>query len=293
MGQKVNLTYTILFSIVGAAIVIILFSLPYLFKKKSDQKIKINKKDYYEKSAFTIPQELKKKESTTSAAIRLPIIMYHYVEYVKDKGDTIRQKVNINPATFEWQIKTLKENGYQFYFVKDIPQLLRDDKISSRAAVITFDDGYRDFYTDAFPILKKYQVKSTNYIICDFIDGKNFMTENQIREVVKSGLVEIGAHTMNHAYLKLMASPSAKKEIVDCKKDLETMLGNKVKTFAYPYGAFSQETVDEVKKASFSAAVSVIPGIIQSENNLFYLSRIRPGIITTTDILKTLDSYKK
>ncbi len=282
MEQKTNFTNTVIFCIVGTIIIISLFSLPHLFQKKPKTQPKTNKKIYYEK---------KIKESTISASIRLPIIMYHYVEYVKDKGDTIRQRENINPATFEWQVKTLKENGYKFYFVKDVPQLLKNDRISSRAAVITFDDGYRDFYTDAFPILKKYQVKSTVYVICDFIGGDNFMTEQQLKNVVKSGLVEIGAHTSDHLYLESMLKPSVEEQIAACKKDLETILKKDIETFAYPYGAFSQETVNEVKKASFSAAVSVIPGIVQSENNLFYLHRIRPGIIAGVDILKTLDSY--
>lgn len=282
MEKKVNFTNTILFCIVGTIIIIFLFSLPHLFQKKPKTQPKTNKKVYHEK---------KIRKSTISASIRLPIIMYHYVEYVKDKGDTIRQRENVNPATFEWQVKTLKENGYKFYFVKDVPQLLKNDRISSRAAVITFDDGYRDFYTDAFPILKKYQVKSTVYVICDFIGGDNFMTEQQLKNVVKSGLVEIGAHTSDHLYLESMLKPSVEEQIATCKKDLETILKKSIETFAYPYGAFSQETVNEVKKASFSAAVSVIPGIVQSENNLFYLYRIRPGIITGVDILKTLDSY--
>jgi len=252
---------------------------------------------YYEKKVFQLPDEIKAK-ATASAMInekvKIPVIMYHYVEYVKDINDIIRKRLDINPALFEGHLKSLKEANYKTYFVKDIPDIL-DGKInySTKSAVLTFDDGYEDFYTVAFPILKKYQMKATMYIVYDFIGRKGFMNEQEIKELLASGLVELGSHTLDHLYLKLMPESIARKQVIESKKKLEERFGIEVKTFAYPYGAFSEETVRLVKEAGYTAAVSVIPGMQQSKDNILYLNRVRPGIFTPQTIIRVMENYKK
>jgi peptidoglycan/xylan/chitin deacetylase (PgdA/CDA1 family) len=248
---------------------------------------------YYDKKVFKLPKELEKKASV-SANLKIPIIMYHYVEYVKDIEDLIKKRLDISPDLFEGHLKALKEASYKTYFVKEIPDIL-DGKIeySSRSAVLTFDDGYEDFYTDVFPLLKKYQMKATIYIIVDFIGRRGFMNEKEIKEVLDSGLVELGSHTLDHLYLKLIPQTVARKQIFESKKVLEEKFKVKVETFAYPYGAFSQKTIDLVKEAGYKAAVSVIPSMIQSKENLFYLSRVRPGIFTPKTIINAIENYKK
>lgn len=248
---------------------------------------------YYEKKVFKLPKELENKASV-SATLKIPIIMYHYVEYVKDVEDLVKKRLDINPDLFEGHLKALKEASYKTYFVKEIPDIL-DGKIeySSHAAVLTFDDGYKDFYTVVFPLLKKYQMKATIYVVVNFIGRRGFMNDKEIKEVLDSGLVELGSHTLDHLYLKLTPESTARKQIFESKKILEEKFKVKVETFAYPYGAFSKKTVDLVKEAGYKAAVSVIPSMIQSKENLFYLSRVRPGIFTPKTMIRVIESYKK
>ncbi|MBI5451894.1 polysaccharide deacetylase family protein [Candidatus Gottesmanbacteria bacterium] len=255
---------------------------------------------YYNQSAFHLPKELENKKISSDSSVlstyqvKLPIIMYHYIEYVKDAGDLIRKKLDITPANFENQLKSLKEAGFTTYFVRDIPGLFHTkSRLSSKDVILTFDDGYEDFYTDAFPILKKYQMKATLYVVNNFIGLKGYLNEGEVREIIDSGLVEIGAHTLDHVYLKRAPLSYARKQIFESKKLLEDKFGIKVDTFAYPYGAFSKEVADLVKEASYTAAVSVIPGAYQSEENLFYLSRIRPGIFMGRDTGKILENWKQ
>ncbi|KKQ01449.1 MAG: Polysaccharide deacetylase [Candidatus Roizmanbacteria bacterium GW2011_GWA2_36_23] len=208
--------------------------------------------------------------------------MYHYVEYVKDLDDIVKIKLDILPHVFESQIKTLHDNNFKTYFVKDIPEIINSNIIpSKKSVVLTFDDGYEDFYTVVYPILKKYQMKATVYVIYDYIGWKGFMNESQIKEIASSNLVEIGSHTLDHVYLKSVVKDLAEKQIKNSKVLLEQMFGFPVYTFAFPYGAFSQESLDIVKEAGYTAAVSVISGSEQSETNLFYLSRLRPGIFNS------------
>ena len=212
-------------------------------------------------------------------SIDLPILMYHYVEFVKDPGDTIRKSLDINPFVFERQLKRMKENSLVTYFVRDIPDIF-NGKIKDggkNKIILTFDDGYEDFYTDAFPLLKKYQAKATIYIIYDFIGRRGFLNEKEIKELVASGLIEIGSHTLDHSYLKTASQSIAKKQIFDSKALLEKMFNIHVETFAYPYGAYNQNIVKLVTDAGYKAAVTVARGTKQSDNNIFGLYRLRAG----------------
>lgn len=251
---------------------------------------------YYEKEVFQKPAGLAEQPvASLEARIKLPIIMYHYVEYVQDINDLIRKKLDTNPYLFEMQLKTLKENNYELYFVRDIPDILDGKiKISTRSAVLTFDDGYQDFYSVALPLLKKYHAKATIYVVYNFIGRRGFLTANNIKEILASGLVELGSHTLDHVYLKKINPQIAKKQIEENKIKLEQDFGVQVKTFAYPYGAFDNQALDFVKQASYSAAVSVIPRIYQSKENLFYLYRLRSGVLGVgQNMLRVLEKYSE
>lgn len=225
---------------------------------------------------------------------RIPIITYHYVENVKDPKDTIRKSLNIPPFVLDKELEELSKNNYQTLFMRDIPKIVSGDMAySTKSAALTFDDGYEDFYTDAFPLLKKYNIKATIFIIYDFIGRKGFMTESELKEISDSKLVEIGAHTMDHLYLKLLQNNIVTKQVVGSKKGLEDMLQLRVESFAYPYGAFDQDTIDVVRAAGFTSAVSEIAGDLQSSENLLYLSRIRAGNFSYSNIIRFLESYNK
>lgn len=211
--------------------------------------------------------------------VRIPILMYHYVEYVEDKGDTIRQSLNITPYTFEKQLQTFVDAGYTFFTAKDIGELFdgKQHILPQKSVVITFDDGYRDFYTDVYPLLQKYHAKATVYVIAGFVDYKNYMTEAQVKEVAASGLVDVGAHTVHHVGLKYADKKTVKKEVEESKKMLEDMLGVPVISFAYPDGSYDDDVVQMVKNAGFTTAVSTSPGIEQGVENRYALFRLRSG----------------
>ena len=162
-------------------------------------------------------------------------------------------------------------------------------KPPQKPIVLTFDDGYRDFYTDVFPILKKYNVKAVVFVVPNFLGLPNNLDTWMLAEIAKSGLVEIGAHTMNHAYLSGLPLARVKFEVEESKKTLEKILGVKVVSFAYPYGAFDNKTIDVVKKAGFRSAVTEISGTFTLDVNRFFLYRIRPGGRVETALLDLLE----
>ncbi len=221
--------------------------------------------------------------------VRLPILMYHYIEYVTDKNDTIRKSLAILPSTFDAQIKTLQDAGYTFLTASQIPDILSGKvELPEKPIILTFDDGYRDFYTDAYPILKKYNVPATAYIVPGFLDHPNYMFTSQLEEINKDGLVELAAHTVHHAYLKGASKEHAKWEIEESKKELEEQLKKPVVSFAYPYGAFDLEIAQLVQEAGFTNAVSTLPGVELDGKNTYFIFRIRPGARTGEELLTYL-----
>ncbi len=211
--------------------------------------------------------------------LRIPILMYHYVEFVTDPKDTIRQSLSTFPSLLESQIQTLINGKYTFMTAGDVGEVLAGRRVVPKnPVVLTFDDGYRDFYTDAYPILKQYGVPATLYVIPGVLDDNNYLTKEQLHLIGREGLIEIAAHTMNHRYLTSLSVENAKEEIIQSKIALQQYTNKSVVSFAYPYGAFDEKMLQLVEDAGFTNAVSTIPGIEVNRQNKFFLSRLRPGL---------------
>lgn len=238
-----------------------------------------------------LPPEIEKELKVASiSAIRVPILMYHYVEYVKDKEDTIRQSLNIIPSIFEAQVKTLQDNGYTFLTAYELADILDEKKeVPEKPVLLTFDDGHWDLYTDVLPILQKYHVKATAYIAPGLLNGSDFLTTQQLEKIATSGVVEIAAHTVRHIWLKEKSLEVIQKEVKESKIMLEKLIQKRVVSFAYPFGAFDDAVVQVVKDAGFLTAVSTVPGIEQSKTNKYFLYRIRPGRRTGQDLTLYLE----
>jgi len=241
-----------------------------------------------------LPAEVKKQLSfaSPSATFKVPILMYHYIEYVQDKRDTIRQSLNINPDIFESQIKTLQDEGYTFMLARELGEVLDGKRtLPEKPILITIDDGHWDLDTVILPILKKYNIKATAYVIPGFTGGSDFMTETQIEDVIKSGLIEIGAHTVHHIGLKGRLLKTVKYEVEQSKKMLEDTYHIPVTTFAYPSGFFDLQAIQVVKDAGFITSMSTIPGTQVNQENRFFLYRLRPGRRTGQIFLDWLTAH--
>lgn len=218
------------------------------------------------------------KIASGEVAVRVPILMYHYIEYNHDPKDTIRIGLTVTPYYFEKQLQTLLENGYTAITFSDLANAItKNQSLPVKPIILTFDDGYRDFYTDAFPLLKKYNMKATNFVIANHIGRSGNLTSDMIKELINSKIITIGAHTLNHAYLVGLSGEKAWNEIIGSKEKLESEFGIKVLDFAYPYGVYDKQLTEMVAKAGFESASATTFGATHSKNSLFSLSRIRIG----------------
>ena len=181
----------------------------------------------------------------------VPILCYHGV---LDNPWGI-ESLFVQVSSFEEQMRYLSENGYTPIFASEIANARNYKK----PVVITFDDGYRDVYTNAFPILKKYNMKANVYMISDWIDGDVYMTSAMTLEMANSPLIEIGSHTATHRALATLSDEEIEKELSESKTSLENTIGKNVGVVAYPTGSFDSRVV-EIAKKYYQYGLSTIDG---------------------------------
>lgn len=257
-----------------------------LFSKESQETLILFRNITY--TPETSKSEKITEEVKTKPSKKLIFLMYHYVEINENKDDFKRDSLNTLPFIFEQQMLTLKNAGYKFIHPSEIKEFLKDES-GQRYVVVSFDDGYRTFYSYTYPIIKKHGIKSVNYIIYNFIGRQNNMDAYMIEQLVKDGLVEIGSHTLNHPDLTSITEEQLKSEIIESKNLLEKRFNTKVTSFCYPYGYYNEKAFPFVNEAGYLTAVTTKEGSQISENNLFEIKRIRPGILTGQNLIDYLE----
>jgi len=200
----------------------------------------------------------------------VPILMYHYIR-VAPEGDTLGQGLSVTPENFALQMAWLKTENYASVKVSDLtdPDKKEISKIlaeGQKPIAITFDDGYEDAFTAAYPVLKKDGFTGTFYIIRNFVGRSEYMNQTQIDELSSAGM-EIGSHSLDHPNLEKLSIDNQKKQIFDSK--------NSAATFCYPAGKYNNDTVALVKEAGYLTAVTTKSGIANQDSNLFELPRVR------------------
>lgn len=210
--------------------------------------------------------------------LRVPILIYHYIRVNPVPADKLGAWLSVPPQEFEKQMQYLAQNGYNTINVATVVNALKNKfGLPSKPVVLTFDDGYRDFYTTAFPILKKYNLHAEIYVVPGFLGSANYLTWEMVKEVAASGLVTVGAHTMHHVNLARANQKNLVNEIVQSKQGLEKTLGITVTDFAYPYGAYNAIVTKEVEKAGFGNAVTTNFGYWHLRGQYFTLPRVSVG----------------
>ena len=183
----------------------------------------------------------------------VPILMYHSVSADPEPGVAAYYRTTTSPAVFQQQIRWLRDAGYHSM---DLPvlveQVRQQQPLPAKTVVITFDDGFRDFYTNAFPVLREHRFTATVFLPTAFIGSarhsfkeKECLTWNEVAELRQRG-ISFGSHTVNHPRLIELSWREIETELSASKRELEQRLGEPVSTFAHPY-AFPQTDVEYVR----------------------------------------------
>ena len=190
------------------------------------------------------------------AQVSVPILMYHYVGENPNPSDLGRNYLSITPDKFEEQLTYLKNNGFTSITLDDLYGIFNNQTTSpAKPIVLTFDDGYIDFYTTAYPILAKYNFKAVSFIPTGLVGTGYYMNWDQIKKIRKSGLVTFEGHTINHPNLTFLSPGEALRELREGKELLQAQTGYPVNFIAYPYGAANYQVEDLAKQAGFVGGV--------------------------------------
>lgn len=226
-------------------------------------------------SAETVPPAPAYQKPAENATIKFPVFNYHHIRPMPSvASSTITDRAfTVSPEGFETHLQYFQDNGYQAVSIYDLLDYFDTGKpLPPKAIAITFDDGYYGHYKWAYPLLKKYGMAATFFIIVNNVGKPGILTWNEIREMSENGMF-IGSHTLNHPNLAAIGDDQLRRELVDSKKILEEKIGKKVDLLAYPGGNYNAHVIDLVKETGYQAALSVYKIINQVPKDRYVIRR--------------------
>src|SRR3989338_8107811 len=235
--------------IIFSILIIVLLNCYFIFLKK------IYSSTMVRQTTQTKNNEIQATVKIDITPVKVPIIVYHSIKPMSNYPTQDEKTFTVSPEMFEKQMQYLNENNY---------------------TTINFDDGWKNQYTHAFPILEKTNNIATFYIFTNAIDHENYLSWEQIKEMSEANM-EFGDHSHYHPYLwKIEDQTEIDREIIKSKEIIEKHLGKTITTFAYPFGLYSSTTVEMVKKAGFTTARSFDKwGNYHSKDDLLTLRSIQ------------------
>ena len=216
---------------------------------------------------------------------RARILVYHSISH-----DPLNP-FSVSPEDFEEQVRFLSQ-AYHVIPLEELVACTRGEagEIPPDSVVITLDDGFRDNYVHAYPILSKYKVPATIFVIVDRLEpsdareverggrgSSNYLSWDQVVEMSENG-ISIGSHTLTHPWLTKVTSGEARREIAESKTRLEQRLGKPVRLFAYPGGRvcdFNQDIAAIVAESGYSGACVGLNGTNGRSTNPYLLRRTK------------------
>ena len=197
-------------------------------------------------------------------SVNVPVLMYHAV------SDNLWgiDELFVSPASMEEQLRYLVDNGYEPIWFSDLAELEQYEK----PVILTFDDGYDDNYTELLPLLRKYNVKATVFMIADAMGMQHKMTEEQVREMADSGLVSIQSHGLTHADMDAMDEETLIRELGESQRILTRVTGRQPSVLCYPTGRYSDLTL-EVAERYYNFGLKMVGGQYNTADDPFLVSR--------------------
>lgn len=221
---------------------------------------------------------------------KVPILMYHYLSTPPQDADPYRLDLSVKPELFAAQLDRMQAEHYTTISLYDLLANLTQGKpLPAKPVIITFDDGYRDSYENAFPLLQARGMKATFFVITDFIDQKlpDYLTWPMAREMLAAGM-SIESHSRNHASLRKRDHDFLVWQALGSLETIKFELGVQPRFICYPGGEYDQATIDIFKSANYWGGITTLQGATQRSDDLFELHRVRIRGTTSADELSRL-----
>jgi peptidoglycan/xylan/chitin deacetylase (PgdA/CDA1 family) len=209
--------------------------------------------------------------------VRVPILMYHHIDDPPPGASVLRRDLSVSPQRFEKQLNHLKKEGYQSITLNDLALHLTMGKpLPRKPIILTFDDGYSDAYTGAFPLLKRFGFVGTFFLVTSPINAGNpdWLTWAQVEEMHASGM-RFEPHSFDHPDMRNRDFDFLVFQVLASKEAVEDRTGEASRFFAYPSGRYDQFVIDVLRSADFWGGVLTAQGATHSAEDLFTLHRVR------------------
>ena len=222
--------------------------------------------------------------------VRAPILMYHYISEPPADADIYRKDLSVSPARFESHLSLLKERGYHVVTLDDLLGFLASGTpLPEKPVILTFDDGYVDNFTYAYPLLRKFDMVGHFFIISEFVNQARpgYMTWPQIEEMASGGQ-RIGSHSRDHPDLKGKAVDYLVWQALGGLEAIREHTGSHPRWISYPAGSYDDQVIAVYKSAHYWGGLSTEQGATHALDRIFALKRVRVRGTHTADDLAAL-----
>jgi len=209
--------------------------------------------------------------------VRVPILMYHHIANPPPGSDAVRRDLSVPPIRFGEQLNYLQEEGYESITLSDLALHLTTGKpLPEKPVILTFDDGYSDSYTHAYPILRAFGFAGTFFLVTQPIDEQNpeWLSWEQVKEMHSAGM-SFEPHSYNHPDMRSRSFDFLVFQIQASRQAIEARTGETCRFFAYPSGRYDPFVIDVLRSADFWGGVLTAQGATHTQDQLFELRRIR------------------
>jgi len=222
--------------------------------------------------------------------IHAPILMYHYIEDLPADADEIRTDLTVSPALFKDHLSYLAENDYETITFTDLHRALTHGAtLPNKPVILTFDDGYDNHFTQAYPALAEFGFTGTFFVITGFLDDQRhgYMTWQQAKEMAAAGMT-IASHTKTHPDLRQRSYDYLTYQILGSMESITAHTGIPPIVFSYPMGRYDHTVLSVIAQTRLLHAVTTQPGSLVTTDNQFEIPRLRIHNTTGTAELARL-----
>lgn len=210
--------------------------------------------------------------------LNVPILYYHHIQPQSLAIEKKQTALSVDNTEFDSQMAYLSSQGFTTLTAKTLVEALKNHTgVPLKSILVTLDDGYKDAYTNAYPIFQKYHITANLLIATGLLGGPDYMSWGEVEEMARSGLIYIVDHTVSHYSVNYGSLDKIKYEVEAAKQQLEEHTGQTISIFAYPYGGFNDLSISVLKQDGFTGAFSTIPGFWQCDSFIMTLHRNRIG----------------
>jgi|LakMenEpi03Aug12_release.lakeMendotaPanAssembly.Ray.scaffolds.fasta_scaffold152714_2 peptidoglycan/xylan/chitin deacetylase (PgdA/CDA1 family) len=222
--------------------------------------------------------------------VNVPILMYHYLSTPPANADIYRRDLSVSPELFAAHLDRLQAEGYTTISLYELVAYLQQGTpLPPKPVLLTFDDGYRDNYANAFPLLRDRRMTATFFVVMEFINQERpeYLTWEMVREMHTGGMA-IEVHGVDHTTLRKRSRADLEFQALRSYETLQDRLGVRPRFLSYPAGEYDADTIAIFQAAGYWAAVTTIQGATHRSDQLFELRRVRIRNSTTADELVRL-----